>query len=403
MPVNTPGSGEQTPPSQISKFGLPDFEKLETEVNRRSKVGEEPPIKEISAIVENVLSHHMVMESLSVSLRFQTLVLSVFEPLLKDKEAIATMIGEWKTTDYECTNLVGCLEGKPKENAMEALTTHLYVALEVQRQQPLLLNEVRSTKPTRIHAGVVASKTPPRGATSASRGGLSVAVPRQLVGLNGKPLSLFRKKADQIQPKPVEVQNQASEKKNGGDTINDISFSSDSTDSTFQLVSPKRKQKRGPKPPKAGRSEDNPSDAPIRQAAASMAEETFLTVGSYRNGHASIGIKRPGYQMDFIRIDATQNTIASGKIMGTDIDVSIEPRGMNFGRDKDGRQVQYGYVVRIKGKSYRCVSRLPIIRAIKGKHSGEDAMHALRYTIWNDYKDLVERFGKPGEKKDTWY
>ena len=75
-------------------------------------------------------------------------------------------------------------------------------------------------------------------------------------------------------------------------------------------------------------------------AAASSAEEIFLAVGPIKNNFSTVGIKRPGHAMGFICVDAIHDSTLVGQIIGSEIPVTIEPRGMNFGRDKESRQVQ---------------------------------------------------------------
>jgi hypothetical protein len=77
------------------------------------------------------------------------------------------------------------------------------------------------------------------------------------------------------------------------------------------------------------------------------------------------------------------------------VEVVIQMHGYNFGRDPEGRKVQYRYTVRIRRSNFKCVSRVPIMAAVRFGVSGETAMSRLSPMIRRDYEKLVQMFGKP--------
>jgi hypothetical protein len=103
--------------------------------------------------------------------------------------------------------------------------------------------------------------------------------------------------------------------------------------------------------------------------------------------------------VEYVQVLKVDNRQIDGQLIGkkTPVNVSIFARGLNFGRDKEGRNIQYQYTVRVMGKSLRCVSRLPVLTALRKRIRGEVAMKELRRDIIADYARLVERYGPPSQ------
>jgi hypothetical protein len=174
------------------------------------------------------------------------------------------------------------------------------------------------------------------------------------------------------------------------------------TESDHSDSKPAQQTKPKAEPPRPELKETRNADVP-KPMAKVASDETVLSVGAKRGHYPLIGIRRPGRALENVVVETVGHDYIQGVLMGAQgrIEVTISRRGVNFGRDHAGRNIQYQYRVTIRNTAFLCVSRIPLILATRCKVPGEEVMRFCRPQIWRDYTRLVDTYGKPSQ--DPWW